>query len=145
MIHSLSSFSAIVREGWSIGDPGYHDAELVCLEDGSEMKSLLMIKEHQECGHDKFFLVGANELLPEYRAMNADQASRLYCELTADGNIVESSRFWALSRRKDWEVQHNNIYLIAFVFSHSYLIEFCWTTVPYFKDMIRYQRVFICS
>ena len=77
----------------------------MCLEDGSEMKSLLMIKEHQECGHAKFFLIGPNGILPEYRAMNADRTSRLYCELTADGNIEENIRFWALNRRKDLEVQ----------------------------------------
>ena len=109
-----------MREGLTIGDPEYHDAELVCLEDGSEMKSVRMIEEHQECGHAKFFLVGPNDLLPSYRAMNADRASSLYRELTAGGNteeILENVRFWAQSRRNDLEVHHSKIYLIAFVFS----------------------------
>ena len=87
------------------------------------MKSPLMIKEHQECGHDKFFLACPNDLFPEYRAMNADRASRLYRELTAGGNtekdIEANSRFWAQSRRNDLEVQHIEIYLVAFVFSQS--------------------------
>ena len=98
-------FTAIVREGMFIGGSRYHHAELVCLEDGSEMKSLLMIKQHQGCGHKEFFLVGPNAIFPEYRAMNADRASRLYRELTADGNIEENIRFWAQTRRKDLEVR----------------------------------------
>ena len=57
-----------------IGGSRYHDAELVCLEDGSEMKSLLMIREHQSRGHKEFLLVGPNAIVPEYRAMNADRA-----------------------------------------------------------------------
>ena len=81
---------------YRLTDPGAaKELQIVCVEDGREMRSEEQLREHLAMGHKKMWLMREeNDLTGMARAVNVDRISPLISKLTT-GDLEKNILTWA--------------------------------------------------